>query len=183
MAQASLGWEKDQANSAAVKRLTRGGNRTKFLIVGVLILAAALYLIITNTLTGGRYFITIDELIADEAYVGQTVRISGAVIGETIVYDTSDPNMPVIEFTISHIPTDYKDLALALHESVNNPAMQRVPVRVENEAMPDLLQNEAQAILTGELGPDGVFHANELLLKCPSRFEESQVDPAIAAEA
>ena len=39
--------------------------------------------------------------------------------------------------------------------------------------MPDLLQHEAQAILTGALGVDGVFYASELLLKCPSRFEES----------
>ena len=39
--------------------------------------------------------------------------------------------------------------------------------------MPDLLQNEAQAILTGQLGADGVFYADELLLKCPTRYEEA----------
>ena len=39
--------------------------------------------------------------------------------------------------------------------------------------MPDLLQHEAQAIMTGRLGDDGVFYADELLLKCPSRYEES----------
>jgi len=41
-----------------------------------------------------------------------------------------------------------------------------------NQAMPDLLQHEAQAILTGKLEEDGTFMATELLLKCPSRFEE-----------
>ena len=37
---------------------------------------------------------------------------------------------------------------------------------------PDLLRNEAQAIMTGHLGAHGVFYADELLLKCPTRYEE-----------
>jgi cytochrome c-type biogenesis protein CcmE len=36
--------------------------------------------------------------------------------------------------------------------------------------MPDLLKDEAQAIVTGKLGADGVFVADELLLKCPSKY-------------
>jgi cytochrome c-type biogenesis protein CcmE len=38
--------------------------------------------------------------------------------------------------------------------------------------MPDLLRHEAQAIVTGRVGDDGVFYAEELLLKCPTRYEE-----------
>jgi cytochrome c-type biogenesis protein CcmE len=38
--------------------------------------------------------------------------------------------------------------------------------------MPDLLRHEAQAILTGRMDTDGVFQAEELLLKCPTRYEE-----------
>ncbi|MCX6070310.1 MAG: cytochrome c maturation protein CcmE [Chloroflexi bacterium] len=34
------------------------------------------------------------------------------------------------------------------------------------------LRDEAQAILTGRMGDDGVFQASELLLKCPTRYEE-----------
>jgi cytochrome c-type biogenesis protein CcmE len=37
---------------------------------------------------------------------------------------------------------------------------------------PDLLRDEAQAIVTGHLGEDGVFYADELLLKCPTRYQE-----------
>ena len=180
MTQATTGWEKDPKQSEQLQRLTKRSGRLKFMIAGLLVLGAALYLIISGTLAGASYFITVDELVTDSSYAGQTVRISGAVIGESIVYDTSDPNSPNIEFTISHIPSEFDNLALALHESVSNQNLTRLPVRVENEAMPDLLQNEAQAILTGYLGEDGVFHANELLLKCPSRFEEAGPDPAIA---
>ena len=42
--------------------------------------------------------------------------------------------------------------------------------------MTDLLKNEAQAIMTGELGDDGVFYAKELLLKCPTKYEEALPD-------
>jgi cytochrome c-type biogenesis protein CcmE len=38
---------------------------------------------------------------------------------------------------------------------------------------PDLLRDEAQAIMTGHLGEDGVFYADELLLKCPTKYEEA----------
>ena len=44
--------------------------------------------------------------------------------------------------------------------------------------MPDLLQNEAQAIMTGKMGEDGVFYATELLLKCPTKYEEAVPEQA-----
>jgi cytochrome c-type biogenesis protein CcmE len=172
MTQITHDWEKEalpEDRKQKVEALNRRGNRTKFLIGGVMILAAVAYLIVSSTLTGARYFITVDEIHGDPAMIGETVRISGAVIGDSIVYD--EENL-IIEFTISHIPTEFDDLATALYESVNDPNMARMDVRVENQVKPDLLQHEAQAILTGQLDENGVFHAEELLLKCPSRFEE-----------
>jgi cytochrome c-type biogenesis protein CcmE len=44
---------------------------------------------------------------------------------------------------------------------------------VYNGPRPDLLKHEAQAIMTGKLDENGVFHAEELLLKCPTRYEEA----------
>jgi cytochrome c-type biogenesis protein CcmE len=38
---------------------------------------------------------------------------------------------------------------------------------------PDLLRDEAQAIMTGHIGEDGVFYADELLLKCPTKYQEA----------
>ncbi|MEA3340326.1 MAG: cytochrome c maturation protein CcmE [Chloroflexota bacterium] len=43
---------------------------------------------------------------------------------------------------------------------------------VYNDVKPDLLQNEAQAIMRGRLGEDSRFYADEVLLKCPTRYEE-----------
>lgn len=165
-------WEKSSNSEFA--RLNKKGGRWKFLVGGALIIAAIGYLVIASTLNGAAFFITVDEVVNDPDYVGQEVRLSGAVIGDTIMQETqliSDRQTNVITFTISHIPQEFDNLAEALHQSVSNPQAARLQVVYEG-AMPDLLQHEAQAILTGAMGADGVFYANELLLKCPSRFED-----------
>ena len=169
-------WEKPRIVAAPTR--TRS-EYLKFLVGGALMLVAVVYLIISGTTSGARYFITIDELINNPDYVGKTVRMSGAVIGDTINYDRSALSL---DFTVAHIPVESSNLALTLHEAVTDSTAARLPVHLDNEVMPDLLQNEAQAILTGTLGADGVFYATELLLKCPSRYEESvpnQVQPGI----
>ncbi len=144
--------------------------RLKFISAGLLILVAVLYLLISGTLQGARYFITVGELLDEASYLGRTVRISGAVDGESIEYDSEKA---IIRFEIVNIANEYEDLATALHEALLDSNAPRLKIVVEDAAIPDLLQHEAQAILTGALGQDGVFAATELLLKCPSRFEES----------
>jgi cytochrome c-type biogenesis protein CcmE len=168
-------WEKPQVSIKAVPN----SGRWKFLVGGALILAAAVYLIISGMAAGTRYYITVDELLQDPQYVGQTVRITGAVDGQSIQFDEETL---VMDFTIANLPSDYQNLAQALHESLLNPANSRVAVRVEGQPKPDLLRHEAQAILTGKLGADGVFHATELFLKCPTRFQEAQPGQAIVEQ-
>ena len=63
-------------------------------------------------------------------------------------------------------------LAEALYAAVINPTAARINV-VYVGPKPDLLKDEAQAIVTGKLGSDGVFHADELLLKCPTRYQNA----------
>ena len=180
MAQAT--WEKGTSPSSARQTQTgaRGG-RLKFMIGGVVILAAMVYLVVSGTMAGSQYFLTVDSVVNDPEYVGKTVRISGVVLGDSIQYDTESLT---IDFTIANIPSEFDDLALALHEAANNPDATRLAVRVENQVKPDLLQHEAQAILTGHLDENGVFQATELLLKCPSRFVEGGPSgEALQAEA
>lgn len=171
-----IGWSKPVISASAPRAKT--SINLKYLVGGALMIGAVIFLIASGTLTGARYFITVEELVADSAnYVGQSVRISGAVDGETIVYDGSNL---ILDFTIANIPNETTDLALTLHLAVNDPTAARLPVHIEGEVMPDLLQHEAQAILTGVLREDGIFYASELLLKCPSRYEENV--PAQAEE-
>ncbi|NWF63829.1 MAG: cytochrome c maturation protein CcmE [Chloroflexi bacterium] len=153
----------------------------KFFIGGALILAAVVYLIASSTQASAEYFMTVEELRADGASaVNKSVRLSGAVLGDTIQYDASTLTLT---FEIAHVPGDNADieaqggLALVLHEAVIDPSRARIKVHYEG-VMPDLLRNEAQAIMTGKLGEDGVFYAEELLLKCPTKYEEAVPEQA-----
>ena len=157
------------------------GGRMKFIVGGLLIVAAVAYLIISSTQASAQYFLTVDELNAKgENVLGRDLRISGAVIGDTIQYDPQALNLT---FTVAHIPGDNKEieaeggLAQVLFEAVNDPNRSQLVV-VYNGPKPDLLRDEAQAIMTGELGEDGVFYADELLLKCPTKYEEAVPEQA-----
>ncbi|PJF35353.1 MAG: hypothetical protein CUN49_10980 [Candidatus Thermofonsia Clade 1 bacterium] len=146
-------------------------------VIGLIVLFVGIgYLILQGTASGARYFISVDELLKGD-YIGKTVRISGAVIGESIRYD---PQNLIIDFTIANIPSETNDLARTLHEAVRDPKATRLAVHVRDQVKPDLLQNEAQAILTGKLGEDGIFYATEVLLKCPSRYHEIAPNQSIA---
>jgi cytochrome c-type biogenesis protein CcmE len=39
--------------------------------------------------------------------------------------------------------------------------------------VPDTFKDDAEVVLTGELKPDGTFHATEMTAKCPSKYEEA----------
>jgi cytochrome c-type biogenesis protein CcmE len=155
--------------------------RTKFIVGGVLILAAVVYLIVSSTAANAQYFMTIDEVVLErETVMGRELRVSGAVLGETIDYV---PETLTLRFEVAHVPGDLGDieteggLAEALYIAVNDPTRSRLQIEYIGPK-PDLLRGEAQAIMTGKLGDDGVFYANELLLKCPTRYEE--FDPEAA---
>ncbi len=150
--------------------------RTKFIVGGLLILAAVVYLIASSTQANAEYFMTINELKSKgTAVVGTNLRVSGAVVGSTIQYD---PQTLTLSFDVAHVPGDNKEvdaeggLAAALHTAVVDTTRSRIKV-VYTGPKPDLLKDEAQAIMTGHLGSDGVFHADELLLKCPTKYQEA----------
>ncbi|MFZ1041947.1 MAG: cytochrome c maturation protein CcmE [Anaerolineales bacterium] len=150
--------------------------RMKFIVGGVLILAAVVYLIFSATKANAEYFMTVDELKAKGAsMVSQDVRVSGAVVGDTIQYD---PKTLTLAFDVAQVPGDQKEvdaeggLAAVLHAAVIDPNRARLQI-IYNGPQPDLLKNEAQAIMTGHIDSNGVFHADELLLKCPTKYQEA----------
>jgi len=163
--------------SEELKPARRAGSagRIKFLLGGLLIVAAVVYLIASSTQAAAQYYMTVDELAQkSEAVQGRDLKLAGAVDGDSITYD---PATLTLGFTIAHVPGDMDEieaaggLAEALHQAVSDPTARRLQV-VYVGPKPDLLRHEAQAIVTGRLGEDGVFYADELLLKCPTRYEE-----------
>ena len=153
----------------------------KFMIGGFLILGAVVYLIWSSTAATSEYFYTIEEVNEKGSKVAnKSLRLSGAVLGDTIQYDAQNL---VLTFEVAHVPGDNAEieaqggLAEVLHQAVSDPSRQRMKVVYEG-VMPDLLRNEAQAIMTGQLGEDGIFYAEELLLKCPTKYEEAVPEQA-----
>jgi len=162
-------------NARPVRLTPAGASRSKFWIGGLLIVAAIVYLIASSTSAAAQYYMTVDELQAQGAAVaGRNLKLSGAVDGATVAYDSKTLTL---QFTIANVPGDMDEieraggLAEVLHQAVVNPDAARLSV-IYVGPKPDLLRNEAQAIVTGHLGDDGVFYADELLLKCPTRYEE-----------
>lgn len=148
--------------------------RTKFILGGLLIVLAVIYLIASATQAAAQYYLTIDELIAKGDTLGdRDIKVSGAVDGESIVYDVQSLTL---RFTVANVPADLDEieaaggLAKVLHTALLDSNASKIEVEYIGP-MPDLLRHEAQAIVTGRMGSDGVFHADELLLKCPTRYE------------
>lgn len=147
--------------------------RPKRIIAGLLVVAAVIYLVVTNTGTSTAFFLTVDELAAmGTGAEGRRLTVSGAVLGDTIV---DEPTLPRVRFDLAQVPGDQREvrraggLAVVLQAAVSDPGARRLSV-VYDGVRPELLQHGAQAIVRGTLTGDGTFRADEVLLKCPSRY-------------
>jgi len=132
--------------------------KPKYLLGLALIAAAVVFLIVTSMSANAQYFYTVEELRAKgQSLIDQNVRVSGAVINSSTKFEVRD-NQPYLEFEIA----DAEKVGV------------QTPLRiVYNGPKPDLIEEpHAQASVEGHLGADGNFHADNLLLKCPSRYEE-----------
>ena len=126
--------------------------KIKFIIGGVIIVLAIIYLgygAIKNT---GAYYIPLDELNQNpQAYMGKNIRISGAIIQDS---EDWDPTNLMLKFRMSDQTN--KTILVSFHGS-----------------RPSNFDEATEAIVEGHIQPDGTFKADNLLLKCPSRYEEA----------
>ena len=152
---------------------------TKLIIGVVIIITAVVYLIASSTLSQSQYFLTVEELQSNQAeYVGKNVRMSGVVLGESIRYD---PQTLELTFQVAQIPGDHRvieqmgGMSVVLAQAAHDPTLPKMTIHYVGPR-PDLLKDEAQAIITGSLDENGVFQASELLLKCPSKYQSELPD-------
>jgi cytochrome c-type biogenesis protein CcmE len=128
--------------------------KVKFIVGGVAILALIVYLIVSAVSSAGAYYREVSEVLAQQATLsGKALRVSGNVVQESIQYDA--PNLS-LSFKIS----DPKDVA------------QQLPIHFHGVQPDQIGRDGASAIVEGKLLPNGTVEANNLLLKCPSRYEE-----------
>lgn len=169
----------------SVPQPSQRNNHIKFIIGGVMLVAVVIFMVISATRETAQFFLTVSELQnAEQDYSGENLRVSGAVIGDSIRYDSASN---LLHFTIADIPTDDDEIAAlggleaVLHDAAIDPNAARLAV-VYSGAKPDMLKDEAQAILTGSIQADGTFLAEEILLKCPSKYEEALPEQVVTAE-
>jgi len=86
-----------------------------------------------------------------QALQGQHVRLSGTVVDGSI---TNDVAQGEVTFVVTDDTT-------------------QVQVVFDGPA-PDTLKDGAEAVAEGSLGTDGVFRADKLFAKCPSKFQSEQ---------
>lgn len=139
----------------SVQIAERSANKkTKFIIGGVIIALAIVYLIYTGIQSTSAYFLTVDELYAKgEVMQNRTVRVSGAVDADTIDFNNHD---------------------LIVTFDVLSDTGERMPV-IFHGPKPDQMREGASAILEGKYDGE-MFTAQTLLLKCPSRYEEGEIE-------
>ena len=138
MAEAS--WTNKDKSSALEKPKS---NRLKFIIGGVVLIAALTYLVV-NAMSGNtQLYKTVGEFYSDQSrLVGRDLRVAGWVMGDSIQYTQIDALNSRLEFDIV--------------DDINNPE-QALHIVVLNEPKPDLLQHEAQALVEGRADSNGVF--------------------------
>ncbi len=136
--------------------MTRRKVPGKFIVGGAMIVLAVGYLIFSSIGGSAAYYLTVEEVKA-KGPSGRDVRVTGIVLGDTIEWDAQEW---ILEFKIAD---DSGTLAVIYHG-----------------ARPDMLRDGAEAIVEGKYTENDSFEANNLLLKCPSKYEE---EATITAEA
>jgi cytochrome c-type biogenesis protein CcmE len=122
--------------------------KKKFLIGGIIIGIAIVFLAVTAFMDSYRYYDKVSEFIGSEnAVTGQNRNVNGEVVGDTIKYDVSTMTLT---FTITE-------------------GGQSMPV-VFHGAAPDNLKPDADIVVAGHLDASGVFQADTILTKCASKY-------------
>lgn len=120
------------------------------IIIGVVIIVAVLvYLLVSGFKDSSVYYMTVSEVLSKKSQIqGQGVRVSGYVNPATIDWDAKNIR---VRFTM----VEGSDSLRVYYDGVK----------------PDQLADAQQVLAEGKLDADGTFHANKLLLKCPSKYE------------
>jgi cytochrome c-type biogenesis protein CcmE len=119
--------------------------RLSFVLAGLAVAGAVLYLVVANTGASAEFYMTIGQLHACTSCSARTVRVAGTVASNSITRD-----------------------AAAVHFVINDGA-QNMPV-VYGGTLPDTFVVGGQVVVEGHLA-SGVFQADNVLVKCPSKFQ------------
>ncbi|SJZ93107.1 cytochrome c maturation protein CcmE [Selenihalanaerobacter shriftii] len=120
--------------------------------IGILILLIGFgYLLFSGISGSSSYFLTIEEVLAkgDEVY-GQPLKVSGTIIGDSI---------------------DWQPEEIQLNFKIKEKEGNKTILVKYDGVKPDNFKEGVTAIVQGEYTQDQYFRADDLMLKCPSKYE------------
>ncbi len=120
-----------------------------FVLCGLAILGAVIYLVIANTQSNAVYYMTVSELKDCAICTTQSVRVAG-VVQAGVVNDDANQQM---RFTIAD-------------------GTQSLQV-VYSGVVPDIFRPGVTVVVEGLYAGHGPFQAQTLLAKCPSKFQSA----------
>lgn len=129
------------------------GGQMRVIMAGLLVLGALAYLVWASLPQGTVYYKTVLELRQSPRDLAP-VRVAGVVAGGSI---RKDPAAGRISFDVVE-------------------GQDRLPVQYAG-VVPDIFGPDIQVVVEGQRDAGGVFQAQTLLAKCPSRFESAVPTP------
>ncbi|MBZ5521726.1 MAG: cytochrome c maturation protein CcmE [Acidobacteriia bacterium] len=132
------------------------------LAISVIVIALG-YLAYTGVQESKSYYVTIKELknLGNDAYT-KRLRVAGNVQPGSI-----------------HLAGSNADFVIVEKEDGQPEQALRVSYK-GTEPPPDTFKDNAQALVMGEFGKDGVFHAHEIQAKCASKYAPQQQQQTMA---
>jgi cytochrome c-type biogenesis protein CcmE len=125
------------------------GTRLKFLLGGIVIVAALAWLGFIGYEESKAYYVTVEEFSAMQGQLqGKTVKVAGDVVEGSI-----DRAGTPMRFTISN---QGKSLQVCY---------------VGKDMVPDTFMDGSKAVVEGSLAQDGTFQARRIEAKCASKYE------------
>ena len=112
-----------------------------------------------------QYYQTLAEF-RDDQKTGRPSRVHGYVAPGSIVRSLESRE---IRFEVVQDPP---------HAGVGAPDADRLPVLFGTLDAPDMFKDGAEVVVEGRLQDDAVFVADNVMAKCPSKFEAEQAEQA-----
>ena len=125
-------------------------NKTRLVVVGVVLFLALGYLIYAAFPGNTLYYLTVDEFLADETNQdGRSLRVVGKLVPDSF---QRVGGSTLATFTL----TDKGEVLPSTYNGV----------------LPDLFFNpHSDIVLQGSFGDAGVFHTDTVIVKCPSKYQ------------
>lgn len=120
----------------------------KFVIGGLILFMAIGYLGFVGFRGGATYYYEVGELVAKGSSVyGETVRVNGQVASGSVRQEGLVLQFTVVDGQGANLPVFYQGV------------------------VPDTFKPGGDIVVEGQLDPSGVFQAQTLMPRCPSRYE------------